>query len=344
VSSSAGTARRLPELPLEQWEATKDTLHLWLQIVGKVRMASTAPRNHWWHVTLYVDVRGLTTRRMHAKNGIAFEIDFDFIDHRLVITTDEGATESFDLVGGLSVAEFDSKMHAALAGLGIDVAIRETPFGVPTTTTFPADGEHASYDRDAVERFWHILEWTDEVLEEFAGWYCGKTSPVHLFWHGFDLALTRFGGPRASTLPLDPVNLETYSHEVVSFGFWAGDQTVREPMYYSYAAPEPEDLRSQPLSPAQAFWSERPGGSLALLPYEAVRTAGDPKAALLAFLESAYQAGAGALGWDQSELASSWCPSPPQLSDLIERQIGPGDSSGTGRESAAVQPLATRGD
>ena len=159
-------------------------MHLWAQIVGKVRMASTAPRNHWWHVPLYVDVRGLTTRRMHARGGVAFEIDFDFVDHRLVISTNRGEVESFALVDGLSVAEFDEKLHATLAGLGIDVAIREQPYRVPVTTPFPEDREHASYDRDAVERFWHILEWTDGVLEEFAGWYCGKTSPVHLFWHG----------------------------------------------------------------------------------------------------------------------------------------------------------------
>jgi len=318
VTTTERTRRVLPELPLSGWEETKQTLHLWAQIVGKVRMASTAPRNHWWHVTLYVDVRGLTTRRMHAQGGVAFEIDFDFLDHRLVVATNRGEVESFELVDGLSVAEFDEKLHATLAELGIDVAIREEPFRVRTTTPFPEDREHASYDRDAVERFWHILEWTDGVLEEFAGWYCGKTSPVHLFWHSFDLALTRFGGERAPALPeADPVNEETYSHEVVSFGFWAGDENVREPTFYSYTAPEPAALRRQPLHPAEAFWSEYGGGSLALLPYEAVRTAPSPRAALLAFLESAYRAGAGLSGWDQSGLESSWCPSPPQLSAIL---------------------------
>ncbi len=309
----------LPELPLRSWEKTKDTLHLWTQIVGKVRMASTTPRNHWWHVTLYVDVRGLTTRRMHSSSGVTFRIDFDFVDHRLVVATNRGEVESFELVDGLSVAEFDEKLHATLATMGIDVAIREEPFRVPTRTPFPEDREHASYDRDAVERFWHILEWTDQVLEEFAGWYCGKTSPVHFFWHGFDLALTRFGGARAPTLPeADAVNREAYSHDVVSFGFWAGDATVREPTYYSYTAPEPADLRQQPLRPGEASWSEYGGGSLALLPYVAVRAASDPRAALLAFLESAYRAGAGLSGWDQAELESSWCPEPPELSKLLD--------------------------
>ncbi len=214
----------LPELTLADWEETKNTLHLWAQIVGKVRMSSTAPRNHWWHVALYVDVRGLTTRRMHSRDGVAFEIDFDFVDHRLVVATNRGEVESFELVDGLSVAEFDEKLHRTLAALGIDVAIREQPYRVQATTPFPDDREHASYDRDAVERFWRVLEWTDGVLEEFAGWYCGKTSPVHLFWHSFDLALTRFGGARAPAVPdASPVDEETYSHEVVSFGFWAGD-------------------------------------------------------------------------------------------------------------------------
>lgn len=295
----------LRPLPLDEWEATKDTLHLWAQIVGKIRMASTAPRNHWWHVPLYVDVRGLTTRRMHAANGAAFQIRFDFVDHRLVVETDEGAVASFPLVDGLSVAEFDRTLHHTLAGLGVEVTIRESPFGVRMTTPFPDDREHASYDPVAVERFWGILGWTDGVFEEFSGWFCGKTSPVHLFWHSFDLAVTRFGGKHAPALPgADAVTQEAYSHEVVSFGFWAGDQNVREPSYYSYTAPEPAGLRERPLRPDAARWTD----TLALLPYEAVRTAVDPREALLAFLESAYEAGADAAGWDRKDLESSWCP------------------------------------
>jgi Family of unknown function (DUF5996) len=166
-------------MSLAEWEPAKTTLHLWAQIVGKVRMASTPPRNHWWHVALYVDVRGLTTRRLQAPDGTAFRIDFDILDHRLVVSTDRGEVESFALVDGLSVAAFDEALHETLRGLGIDVAIRETPFGMPDSTPFPADREHAAYDADAVERFWRILAWTDGVFEEFAGWYCGKTSPVH---------------------------------------------------------------------------------------------------------------------------------------------------------------------
>jgi hypothetical protein len=307
--SLPGPTLGLPELPLAEWEATKITLHLWAQIVGKIRMASTAPLNHWWNVPLYLDVRGLTTRRMHARSGITFEIVFDFVDHRLVVATNGGAVESFALADGLSVAEFDERLHATLARLDVDVAIRESPYGVPTATPFPADREHASYDAEAVSRFWRIVDWTDGVLQEFAGWYCGKTSPVHLFWHSFDLALTRFGGSRAAPLPeADAVTQEAYSHEVVSFGFWAGDENVREPTYYAYAAPEPAGLRERSLQPEQASWVERGSGSLALLRYETVRTASDPRGVLLAFLESAYQAGAGAAGWDVAGLASSYCP------------------------------------
>jgi hypothetical protein len=308
----------MPALPLTDWESTKTTLHLWAQIVGKIRMASTAPRNHWWNVTLYVDVRGLTTRRMYAPNGVTFQIDFDFVEHRLVVRTNGGATESFALHDGLSVAEFDERLHGILAGLGIDVPIRESPFGVPMTTPFPADREHAAYDADAVERFWRILDWTDGVFEEFSGWYCGKTSPVQLFWHSLDLAVTRFGGRRAPARPdADPVTREAYTHEVVSFGFWAGDQNIREPTYYSYTAPEPQGLREQELSPEQAGWSELYGGSMALLRYDAVRAAADPRAALLAFLESAYRAGADAAGWDRADLTSTWCPDGPALSELL---------------------------
>ena len=312
---AAEGAARLPTLQLAEWEATKTTLHLWLQIVGKVRMASASPRNHWWHVPLYLDVRGLTTRRLHSASGITFEIAFDFVDHQLVVSTNRGAVESFPLRDGLSVAAFDRELHARLENLGVDVEIQESPYAVPTTTPFPEDSEHASYDPDAVARFWRILDWSDGVLEEFAGWYTGKTSPVHLFWHGLDLAVTRFSGSRAPVSPdASRVTTEAYSHEVISFGFWAGDDKVRDPTYYSYTSPEPPDLRSYPLSPGDAKWTD----SLALLPYENVRSAHDPRAHLLAFLESTYRAGARPPSWDRADLASSWYPEASELSRLLE--------------------------
>jgi hypothetical protein len=301
----------LPPLPYPDWEPTKETLHLWAQIVGKVKLASSPPKNHWWHVPLYLDVHGLTTRLLHSNDGTGFEIRFDFVGHRLVVET-ATAEETFPLVDGLSVAAFDEQLHAALGRLGVDVPIVEKPFGVATTTPFPEDRDHASYDAEAVGRFWLALDWSAGVLEEFAGWFCGKQSSVHLFWHSFDLALTRFSGQRAPAMPdADPVTQEAYGAEVVSFGFWAGDPNVREPTYYSYTAPEPAGLRERPLAPTgQVRWVELGTGSLALLPYEAVRTAADPKATLLEFLESAYEAGADAAGWNRDELRSSWCPLP----------------------------------
>jgi hypothetical protein len=257
---------------------------------------------------------------MHAPGGATFQIRFDFLDHRVVIETTEGARAGLELVDGLSVAEFDQRLHLELSELGVDVAIREKPYGVPMTTPFPDDHQHNSYDADAVARYWRILDWTDGVLERFSGWYCGKTSPVHLFWHSFDLAMTRFSGQRAPAMPdADLVTREAYSHDVVSFGFWAGDANLREPTYYSYTAPEPAQLRERSLTPEAARWAEQGGGSLALLPYEAVRTTADPQRTLLAFLESAYEAGAGAASWNTADLASFWCPPGDELGGLLGR-------------------------
>jgi hypothetical protein len=212
------------------------------------------------------------------------------------------------------VAEFDRRLHAVLAGLGIDVEIRELPFGVPMTTPFPADHEHAAWDREYVERFGETLDWSDRVLEEFSGWFNGKTSPVHLFWHGLDLAVTRFSGRDAPPLEADPVTQEAYSSEVISFGFWAGDDNLGDAAYYSYTAPEPAGLREQPLVGGE--WTDTGNGSIAILPYEAVRTAADPRTTLLAFLQSAYEAGARTAGWDTSSFESTWCPTPGQLKEL----------------------------
>jgi hypothetical protein len=260
----------LPELHLADWRPTKDTLHLYCQIVGKIKLATTAPRNHWWNVPLYVDVRGLTTRRLHHR-GTTFDITLDFVDHALVVRTAGDRTRSFALGGGVSVADFDARVHAVLAELGIDVEIKEEPFGVPMTTPFAQDVEHASWDREAIERLGRILDWSDAVFEEFSGWFNGKTSPVHLFWHSLDLAVTRFSGRPAPPRDADPVTAEAYTHEAISFGFWPGDDNLGDAAYYSYTAPEPEGLRGQPLS--ACAWTASGSGSLAVLPYEAVRAA-----------------------------------------------------------------------
>jgi hypothetical protein len=304
----------LPELHLAEWRQTKDTLHLYCQILGKIRLATTPPRNHWWNAPLYVDVRGLTTRRLRHR-GLTFEMKLDFVDHLLVVRTADGRRMTVELGNGLPVADFDARLHAILRELGIDVAIKEQPFGVSTTTPFAQDVEHASWDRDAVARFGRILDWSDSVFEEFSGWFSGKTSPVHLFWHSLDLAVTRFSGrPGAPMETADPVTQEAYSQEVISFGFWAGDDTLGDAAYYSYTAPEPGGLRDTPL-PIGA-WTEYGTGSLAILPYETIRNARDPRTTLLAFCQGAYEAGARLAGWDTTGFESKWCPTPNQLQEL----------------------------
>jgi len=296
-------------LPLEEWEATKNTLHLWVQIIGKTRLSLMPMRNHWWNVTLYPSARGLTTRRMPVQYH-NLEIEIDLVDHHLRARTTESEA-AFDLHDGLSVADFHRRLIETLDLLDVSVAIRDEPFGVPMTTPFSADRDHASYDAGAVTRFLQILQWSTDVFEEFAGWYCGKSSPVHLFWHSFDLAVSRFSGTRAPGGPgADAVTEEAYSHEVISFGFWAGDQSNPFPAYYSYTAPEPPGLRDQALRPRIAEWLPRGNGYLATLRYDDVRNSVDPRAVLLEFLQSAFEAGASLAGWDLADTATRWCPVP----------------------------------
>lgn len=298
----------LPVLPLPDWEHTKDTLHLFMQQIGKVQLALRPPRNHWWHVTLTPTARGLSTGLMRS-GAKHFEIETDIIDHRVVIRTDHGEMETIHLENGLAVAMFHRRLMDALDRLTVRPEIKARPFGVPMETPFPEDHEHASYDVEYVQRFWRILMWATDVLDEFAGWFCGKQSPVHLYWHSFDLAQARYSGRRAPELPgADPVTKEAYSHEVIAFGFWAGSESVREPAFYSYTAPEPDNLTDNGLAPTAAEWVDTGAGHLALLRYEDVRSHGDPKSALLSFFQSAYEAGARTAHWPIEELESSWCP------------------------------------
>jgi hypothetical protein len=333
----------LPPLPLESWESTKDTLHLWAQIVGKTRLALMPMRNHWWNVTLYPSARGLSTRRMPVE-AHNLEIEIDLVGHRLWARTTESEA-GFELHDGLSVADFHRRLTAALDALDVRVAIRDEPFGVPTTTPFPADQGHASYDRDAVARFLRVLQWSTDVFEEFAGWYCGKASPVHLFWHSFDVATSRFSGRRAAAhTGVDAVTAEAYSHEIISFGFWAGDRTNPFPAYYSYTAPEPAELRAQVLRPASAEWLEQAHGSLAILRYDDVRSSPDPKAVLLAFLQSAFEAGASLAGWDLADTATQWCPVPTgrlaQLSAATHDEPRTGGIDEARRDGSPVPPTS----
>ncbi len=291
-----------PDIPLEAWRPTKNTLHLYCQIVGKIRLAMHPRMNHWWHVPLYVTPRGLSTRTIPYEGG-NFEIAFDFHDHKLVIMTSSGKIEDFALYDGLSVADFYGSLFSNLSKLGIEPKIRPIPYEAPSTTPFPEDTENKSYDKEYVERFHQTLVTVDHILNEFRGRFCGKSTPVHMFWHSFDLALTRFSGKRVT--PRDgagTVEREAYSHEVISFGFWFGDDKVPAPAFYSYTAPEPAGLADEPLSPSSGKWAESNGAHMALLMYEDARNSDDPQAAVIEFLESAYHAGAKLAEWNVADL------------------------------------------
>jgi hypothetical protein len=293
-----------PELPTAAWRETCETLQLWTQIVGKIRLARTPWLNHSWQVALYVTARGLTTSPI--PDGISsFQIDFDFIDHQLRISTSGGAQRQFALAGK-SVAGFYAAIMADLAALGIQVAIDEMPNELPEPICFSQDTRHASYDPDAVQRFFQILVSADRVFKQFRTGFLGKASPVHFFWGSFDLAVTRFSGRRAPRHPggvphlPDAVACEAYSHEVSSAGFWPGSGAIDYPAFYSYAYPEPAGFRSTKVRPEAAFFSEALGEFI--LPYDAVRTAAAPEAALLDFLQSTYEAAANAAKWDRDAL------------------------------------------
>ena len=295
----------LPDLSLGRWEATRTTLHLWSQIVGKVRLAATPRRNHWWHTTLYVDIAGLTTRRLHLGET-AFQVDLDLLAHRLLIRTGDGRQRSFPLVDGLSVARFHAGVQDALRSLGLDVGLVGRPFGISTETPFAEDEQHASYDPDAVVRFFRALEWADALLDELASGFLGKASPVQLYWHSFDLSLALFSGrPAATPDETDAVTREATSHEVVELGFWPGDAQTPT-AFYASVSPLPAGLADRSLVPADARWQQLPSGLRAVLPYDAVRTAQDPRATLIAFLESAFDAASGASGWDLAALRAPW--------------------------------------
>jgi hypothetical protein len=295
MASELTAGSMFPPLPLEEWEESKETLHRYVQIVGKVRLARSPFRNHWWHVPLYVTTRGLTTSPIPYEH-ITFEVSFDLMDNRLMVSTSEGEGFAFAM-DDLPVAEFYRKLFDGLGTLGVEISINATPFDLGDEYTLAENTFHCVCDREYVRRYWRILVQVDQVFKEFAGRFNGKTSPVHLFWHGFDLAVTRFSGRRAPEREgADKVTLEAYSHEVISFGFWPGDTNVREPAFYAYTAPEPEGLTGQPLEPEAAFWATE--GGMALLMYGDLRKMDSPKSALLQFMESAYQAGAKTAGWD----------------------------------------------
>jgi hypothetical protein len=293
-----------PSLPLHEWSATRDTLHMWLQIVGKVRLVQTPWINHSWHATLYVTSRGLTTSPI-PHGSREFQIDLDFIDHRLSISTTEGGVETFPLEAQ-SVAAFYRRLIEALSRLDLPVRIVSTPNEVPEAIPFASDENHRSYDPDAVNRFWRMLVQAERVMRQFRARFRGKCSPIHLFWGAMDLAVTRFSGRPAPEHPggipnlPDRITREAYSHEVSSCGFWSGTPPIDYPAFYAYAYPEPPGFAQARVRPDAAFYS--PDFREFILPYDRVRESASPDDTLLDFLQSAYEAAADLGKWDRAAL------------------------------------------
>jgi len=282
-----------------EWESTRDTLHMWTQIVGKTRMALTPLENHWWNVALYVTPRGLTTSPIPWRDE-TFEIQFDFIAHRLLIDTSAGQNASMRLFPR-SVADFYAEYTAMLASLGIEARIYRKPVEFDDTTPFDQDRHHASYDAPYVERFQRILVNSDLVFKQFRSRFLGKCSPVHFFWGSFDLAVTRFSGRRASPREgADPITYEAYSHEVTSCGFWPGDRRYEQAAFYAYSAPAPPGLERELVRPSAAHWDVSLNEFI--LNYQDARAAPSPGDAILDFCQSAYEAGANLAQWDRGNL------------------------------------------
>jgi hypothetical protein len=293
-----------PDLAFDAWKDTYATLHMWTQIVGKIRLAQTPWVNHSWHVALYVTARGLTTSPI-PYGARTFQIDFDFIDHQLLIQTSDATVKTMALQPR-SVADFYRELLSNLGELGINVKIHTTPNEVADAIPFEKDHNHASYDAKYANKFWRALVQADRVFKEFRAGFIGKCSPVHFFWGSFDLAFTRFSGRPAPTHPGGVPNLpdwiarEAYSHEVSSCGFWPGGGSVPYPVFYAYAYPEPKGYSSAPLHPGSAVYDT--AFREWFLPYDEVRQAASPDELLLEFLQSSYEAAANLGAWDRSAL------------------------------------------
>ena len=288
-----------PALPYEAWRDTCQTLHMWTQIVGKVRMELSPFLNHWWHVTLYVTPRGLTASSI-PYHGSSFDVTFDFLEHTLFIRTSEGTTKALPLIPR-SVASFYREFMDCLRALGIEVTINTLPSEVQSPIRCDEDEVHASYDPLYAQRFWRILEQSATVMQRYRAPFLGKSSPVQFFWGGFDLAVTLFSGRRAPERPeADHMMREAMSHEEISCGFWPGDERFPAPAFCSYTAPEPPGLSAAAIRPAEAFYSQQMGEFL--LRYDDVRNASSPEQALLEFFQSTYEAGATLAKWDREAL------------------------------------------
>ncbi|MCK9901621.1 DUF5996 family protein [Frankia sp. Cpl3] len=322
----------LPAIPLSAWAGTKETLHRYLQVIGKVRLAASQRRNHWWNVPLHLTGRGLTSRPMGQVDGNPiFTIDVDLVSHELDVHCIDGERVTFPLAGG-SVASFYAHLMRALSDLGITVRLDHPhPFDLADSgRPFAKDTEHAAYDPVMALRYWQTLSQVFLLLEEFAAGFSGKVSPVHHFWHTFDMAHTRFRDRAVEPAPdTDPVTREAYSRELISSGFWFGDEMLPEPAFYSYTSPEPPGLAETRLHPSGARWMERGGSHLAVLPLSALTddSAAQRRSAILAFLGDAYQAGAVLAGWDIDRYASPGGVTDPEL---LPARVTQGASGGAG--------------
>ncbi len=296
---------RLPELIYIGKEQEKLTLHLFFQIIGKIRMSFTPRKNHWWYITLYISEKGFTTGAIPFDEGFeSFSITFNLINSRLEISVSNGSYEFFELKNGLSVAEFYSDLRQLLKKLEIPVTIHPKPFDQNIDRSFSEISDIHNYDREYSYNFWKVFRWVDVIFKEFSGRFYGKTCPVHLYWHSMDLAVTRFSGREAPKLPQEArlSDKDAYSHECISFGFWAGDENMKEPAFYSYTYPSPDNLSEEILQPSDAKWIMNNGSPMAILTYADLQKSFNPREILLNFLESAYRAGAKLANWDIEKL------------------------------------------
>ena len=297
--TSTAVSETWPELALKDWKPTYHNLHMWTQIVGKVRLELSPKTNHWWSVPLYIDARGLTTSPIPYGKDV-FEIRFDFVDHKLIVDRCDGRRRVLALEPR-TVADFYSEFMSTLRSLDLDIAIYAKPVEVVDPIPFAQDTLYRAYDADAAYRFWRIVTSCDSVFKQFRAWFVGKSSPVHFFWGSFDLAVTRFSGRRAPERPgADAITREAYSHEVISAGWWPGGWGIDGPAFYCYAAPEPMGLPQQKVQPESAFY--HPDLKEFILMYDEIRKSRAPEPMLLEFLQSTYEAAAALAHWDRGEL------------------------------------------
>lgn len=296
---------KLPSLLYKGNEQKKMTLHLFLQIIGKIRLKSTPRKNHWWYVTEYVTTQGITTGSIPYNKGMdTFDITLNVHQHQLEVSTSNGESASFSLLNGISVADFYQRLTEILKGFNISVSIIDKPFDLKIDKPFGELTEYHHYDETYTKDLWRILLWVDGVFKTFSGRFYGKTCPVHLYWHSMDLAVTRFSGNRAPAMAEGArlSDKDAYSHECISFGFWAGDENMPEPAFYSYTYPSPEGINKEPLNPSAAEWIESNGSSMAILTYSNLLKTDNSHSALLDLMESAYTAGAKKANWDMEKL------------------------------------------